>query len=109
MVVAVPEDHEGAAADAGTLRLDEVEDELNGDRRVDGAAAGGEDLPAGLGGQGIGRGDHVLRCRAGGLERASRGSFGGRSERPGQRAGADKGRLARRPKPKKASPKSALA
>ena len=83
----VPEDHEGAAADAGALRLDEIEDELNGNRGVDGAAAGGKNLPAGLGGQRIGRGNHVLRCGASGFERASRGCFRGRGDGLGQDRG----------------------
>ena len=62
---------EGAAADAGALRLDEVEHELDRDGRVDGAAARREDLPAGLGRERVRGGDHVLRRGAGPLSRAA--------------------------------------
>ncbi len=37
------DEHERAAADTGRLRLDERQDELHCDRRVDGAAAGAQD------------------------------------------------------------------
>ena len=42
------DEHERAAADARGLRLDERQDELHGDRGIDGAAARAQDLPAGF-------------------------------------------------------------
>ncbi len=68
---AVPVDHEGAAADAGTLGLDQVEDELDRDRRVGGAAARREDRPARLGGERVRGRHHVPRRDPCVLRRAS--------------------------------------
>ena len=50
--------HEAAAANAGALRLDQIEHELDGDRGVRGAAAGAKDLTAGFCRERIGGGDH---------------------------------------------------
>jgi hypothetical protein len=60
----VPIDEEGAAADAGALRLDQVEHELDRDRRIGCAAAGAQDLPAGRGGERVGGSGHVALRRA---------------------------------------------
>jgi hypothetical protein len=54
---------EGAAADAGTLRFNEVEHELGGDRRIDGTAAGTQHGETGRGCVGM-RGDDHVPCRA---------------------------------------------
>jgi hypothetical protein len=48
---------EGAATDAAGLRLDQREHHLHRHRGIDGRAAGGEHLVAGLGGQRVGRSD----------------------------------------------------
>ena len=55
----VPIENEGAATEPARLRLDEVEHELRGDRRVDGRAAGAQHLAAGFGGEGVGGRHHV--------------------------------------------------
>jgi hypothetical protein len=89
---------EGAAADAGALRLHEVEHELHRDGRVRGAAAGREDRPAGLRGEGIGGRHHVARGGAGLLGGAARGGLGRgrrglgrrRQGRQGDEAGAER-------------------
>jgi len=65
-----PIEDEGAAADAGGLRLHEVEHHLGGDCRVDGAAAGAQDRAAGLRRQRIGGRYHVQP----GKRRARRGA-----------------------------------
>ncbi len=53
---------ESAAADAGGLRLDDIQHHLHGDAGVDRAAALAEDREARLGGQRMG-GDHHLPLR----------------------------------------------
>ena len=50
--------HEGTAADAGRLRLNEPQHGLDGNGGVDCSAACPEDLEAGLDRHGIGRRDH---------------------------------------------------
>ena len=55
----IPVHDEGAAPDPGGLRLDQVQDQLDGDRGVGGAAAGAKDFQARLDRMGVGRGDHV--------------------------------------------------
>ena len=62
--------HEAAAADAGRLRLDDVERIGDGHRRIDGVAAGSRILRAGFGAVGVGHGHHTLLVgRARGLRR----------------------------------------
>jgi len=56
---AIEMQHEGAAADAGTLWFDQVEHHLHGDRRIDRRATGAQDLATGVGSQWIGRRRHV--------------------------------------------------
>ena len=60
----VPVQQEGAAADAGALRLDQIEHELDRDRGVGGAAAGAQDVAPGTCGQRIGCRDHEALGRA---------------------------------------------
>ena len=60
----VPVDEEGAAADAGALRLDQVEHELDRDRGIGRAAAGAQHLAAGRGGEWVGGGGHIALRRA---------------------------------------------
>ena len=55
----IPVQQEPAAAEAGGLRLDQVEDQLHGNGRVDRAAAGLQYLDAGVDGEWIGRRHHV--------------------------------------------------
>ena len=54
----VVDQHERAAADAGALRLDQVQHQLRGDRRVDRAAAAREDRVARVHRVRVRRGDH---------------------------------------------------
>ena len=56
----VPIEHEGASADAGGLRLDQGQDHLRGDARVDRRAAFAQHLEPRLGRKRMGRDDHVL-------------------------------------------------
>ena len=56
-----PMDQESAAADAGGFGLDHGERDGHGDRGVDGAAAGAQDVAPGGGGQRIGGDNHVVR------------------------------------------------
>ncbi|MNX97196.1 hypothetical protein D3C86_1295510 [compost metagenome] len=67
--LAVPVHDEGAATDAGGLRLHQRQHGLHGDSGVDGRAPRAQDLAPGLGGQRIGRGSHVLLPVAGGHAR----------------------------------------
>ncbi len=60
-------EQEGAAADAGGLRLDHVERHLRGDGRIDGAASLPQDGEAGLGGERVGRHHHLPLRRDEGL------------------------------------------
>src|SRR5262249_12551017 len=78
----VPANREEVAADPAAFRLDDAEDGVGGDGRIDGAAAAREDLGAGLRGKGLAGGhdaaignDHrarlgaVLRPGGGGEEK----------------------------------------
>jgi hypothetical protein len=67
---------EGAAADAGRLRLDQGQHHLHGDRRVDRRAALLEHLVSGIDRQRIGGRDHVLARRPAGLVGIPGGDFG---------------------------------
>ena len=55
----VPIEDESAAADARGLRLDQIEHELGGDRRIDRRAARAQHFAPGFGGVGVGGGHHV--------------------------------------------------
>ncbi len=59
----VPVEDESAAADAARLRLDEVEDELCRDRRIDGRAAGAQHLAPRFGSESVGGRHHVALGR----------------------------------------------
>ncbi len=56
-------EQEGAAADPGTLRFDQIEHELRRDRRIRRAAARAENLHCGLGRERMGGADHEVPCR----------------------------------------------
>jgi hypothetical protein len=71
----IPQHHEGATAEARGLGLHHVEHELGGDGRIHGGAAGGEDVRAGLGGDGVGGDDHVVLGGTALLARAAGGRF----------------------------------
>ena len=77
-------EQEGAAADPRGLRLDDVEYHLHCDRRIDGAAAGAKDRPAGFGGVRVGRRNHVPRADHGLARRRRR-------DAQRRRDGGDKG------------------
>ena len=53
-------EHECAAANAGRLRFDKSQDELGGDCRVDGAAAGKDNVARRLGRERVGRRHHEM-------------------------------------------------
>jgi hypothetical protein len=74
---------ERPAPDAGTLRLDQIEHELDRDRRIDRAAAGAKNLATGAGRERIGGGDHMALRRAGDFCDTPGGGFRGRRERLG--------------------------
>ena len=63
----VPVEREGAAADAGALRLDEVEHHLDRHGGVGGGPARAQDFGAGLGRERVGGGDHEIGGRDGDL------------------------------------------
>ena len=69
---------------AGALRLDEVEDELHRDRRIDRAAAGAQDLAPRRGGERVGRRHHVFLRRPERTDRAAGRRLGRRRERLGE-------------------------
>ncbi len=56
----IPVKQEAAAAEAGALRLDEVEHDLDRDCGIGGRASGGEHVVAHLGREGMGGGDHEV-------------------------------------------------
>src|SRR6185437_7585679 len=80
-----PIDEERAAADAGGLRLDEVEHELRGDCSVDGVAAATQDVAPRRGGERIGRSHHLMPGEACLLRRPDGGGFRQRRLRQGRR------------------------
>ena len=93
----VPMDEKRAAAQPGRLRLDQSQHHLDGDRRIDGAAAFAQDFKPCLGRQRIRRRDHVpgrfglclFAAAAGGLWRARdvlRGRNSSKREEGEQRA-----------------------
>ena len=86
----IPQHHEGAAAEARRLGLHHVENELGGDGRVHRGAAGGEDVRAGLGGDGISGHDHVVLGGAALLARAAGGRFRRREVLTQRRQGEQK-------------------
>ncbi len=59
-VLAIVDQHEGAAADAGGFRLDQAQHHLGGDGGVHRAAAGAQHLQPRFRGMGIGGRDHVM-------------------------------------------------
>ena len=85
--------HEGAAAEAARLRLDEAENGLHRDRRIGRGAAGLEDVAAGPARQRIGGDDHVRLRRddlLAGLvarRRLGRGGVAGKAGADDDRAG----------------------
>ncbi|CFN43426.1 Uncharacterised protein [Bordetella pertussis] len=99
--------HEGAAAYARGLRLDQVQHQLRGDDGVGGAAAGPQDTVAGLAGQRVGGGDHValgvrlraLAARAGDLRIDVLARHARRLARPGRRLANGGGAQRRQQRP----------
>ncbi len=93
--------HEGATADARTLRLHQRQHRLDGDRGVDGAAAAFEHFHAGPRRQRIGRDDEGMRgCRCGARygRRGAGAGTEGQGDGEGERAkNAHNRRLAERP------------
>ncbi|MNO45652.1 hypothetical protein D3C76_359240 [compost metagenome] len=59
-LLAIPHQHEGAAADPGGLRLHQGQYQLDGDGRIDGAASRLDDLVARIHRQRVGRGHHEV-------------------------------------------------
>ena len=94
---AVVEQQESAAADAGTLRFDQGEHELDRDCRIDRVAAGAQHRQAGGGGVRLRRHHHMAACSgqrpalpaAGCLRRRAR--LGGGRERAKQAGEAQRG------------------
>ncbi|MCY1235684.1 hypothetical protein D9M69_477770 [compost metagenome] len=99
--LAVPVHDEGAATDAGGLRLDQRQHGLHGDGGIDGRAALAQHGAPGLAGQRIGRGGHMAlridRRHAGAVAGSDlRGRRQGRSGRRRGRGGRGDDRWRRR-------------
>ena len=81
MGFAVEVEQEAAAAEARALRLDQPPHRLHRHGRVDGVAAAGQHLSAGLGGQRIGGHHHAVGIDAVGPGLGLGGGCGGKAQR----------------------------